>query len=382
MPINQAVSWTPGDLASKCRDIASSEAAVVYEARGDQDHCYPVEFTRPGDYPELPLRGPLARWPRVNGQVLQFPSQSDVLEGASPTELQLIEQQGVRACAPMLAGGSLVGLVLILDSRQDWQLPSERSLALLATARQLAPRWRNFRGVNVAIARARAEYRSQQLSVAGELAASAAHEIRNPLSAVRSLVQFVRDTEPTKEDQERLLGNVLEEVDRVNRTVGNLLHLARPQTTLQTAVDLKEVLYNAIEFIEPYARKRKVRLNPLDGVGRPIVVGDPHELRQVLVNILLNACQACVPGGEVWESVAVITVASVQSVEITIRDNGQGIEAADVANVCEPFFTTKTEGTGLGLAICKDVMRRHHGHISVTSARGKGTSVLLRLPMK
>jgi signal transduction histidine kinase len=220
------------------------------------------------------------------------------------------------------------------------------------------------------------------LSVAGELAATAAHEIRNPLAAIRSLVQFVKDVWPPAEERSQLLGEVLEEVDRVDRTVGNLLQLSRPQATRQDVLDLADVLTRSVQFIAPYARKRQLQLSAPAITGTLSVVGDPHELRQVIVNVLLNACQACAPGGEIVATARTVPVEDAPWAEISIRDTGHGVAAADLARVFDPFFTTKPDGTGLGLAICREVLHRHHGTITLTSTPGAGSDVILRLPLK
>ena len=371
--------FLPAGLVAEFRDAACAEQAVIYEAR--RTGCVPIAATTSGSYPDLALHGPLARWPRVNGEVLRLPERADVLDDASSDERQFVARAFVRACVPLLVQRDLVGLVVLIDQRPRWQLTDDGVNALLVAARKWAPKWRNAQGTRDAISRARAEYRSQQLSVAGELAASTAHEVRNPLAAIRSMVQFVRDVEPPDEERRRLLADVLEEVDRVDRTVGNLLQLTKPQPTQHALVDPGELLSRAIEFIHPYARKRDVRLlaPALSDPGG--VVGDAGELRQVFVNLLLNACQACEPGGEVFTSAGITVSDQGSYTEIVIRDTGHGIAPADLARVCEPFFTTKAEGTGLGLAICRDLVQRFGGSIAIASTPGIGTEVTVRLPL-
>jgi len=369
------------DLAATFQDIAAVQDVVVYEARAAQSLCYPIEFTTAGPYPALPLRGPLARWCRVNDEILHLPQQANIVDDATAEETSFVNLAPVRACVPLLANRTLVGLVVFIDARPSWDLPDERAQAVMTSARQWAPQWRNARGTYEAISRARAEYRSQQLGVAGELAASAAHEIRNPLAAIRSLVQFVRDTEPLADDRARLLGEVLEEVDRVDRTVGGLLELSRRQTVQHEVLDLAAILSRAVEFIAPYARKRQLQLDVPTTDGPLDVVGDPHELRQVFVNVLLNACQACQPGGHIDTFARTVGIDDVPHAEIVVRDTGHGITAANLAQVFDPFFTTKPEGTGLGLAICRDVLRRHHGTIAITARPGGGTGGGLQVPL-
>jgi signal transduction histidine kinase len=115
--------------------------------------------------------------------------------------------------------------------------------------------------------------------------------------------------------------------------------------------------------------------------SRVIVLGDRHELRQVFVNVLLNACQASAPGGRINVDIGVAAGADGAPLAVvTIRDSGTGIPAAVVERVFEPFFTTKADGGGLGLALCREAMYRHNGEVMLSSAEGVGTMVTIRLP--
>lgn len=369
----------PVDVAAEFREIAGAEHVVIYETRPSS--CVPVAATDRRTYPDLALRGPLARWPRVNRDVLRLPERDDVLGDASSAERRFVTEAPVRASVPLLADRDLVGLIVLIDTRPGWRMTDAAAGALLFAARQRAVQWRNARGTRDAISRARAEHRSQQLSVAGELAASTAHEVRNPLAAIRSMVQYVRDVDPAAEERARLLADVLEEVDRVDRTVGNLLQLTRPWPAERALVDTGDVLTRAVEFIQPYARRRQVRLLAPVIADIGTVVGDANELRRVFVNVLLNACQACDAGGEVSMSAGVVVSEQGSHFEIVIRDTGHGIAAADLSRVCEPFFTTKAEGTGLGLAISRDLLQRLGGALALESTPGIGTAVTVRLPL-
>ena len=226
---------------------------------------------------------------------------------------------------------------------------------------------------------AKAAYRSQQLTTTGQLAASVAHEVRNPLAAVRSIVQLVKDTTPTAERQARLLGDVLVEVDRIDHTVSGLLGLARPHDAVVTRSDLADMTSDAIRFMETLTRRSDIKLD-LKLAAHVTVQMDPREFRQVLLNVLLNACEACKPGDAITVTVGRLALASGAVGEVHVRDTGAGIHPDIRARVFDPFFTTKPTGSGLGLAVSRDLLRKHGGNIRVENS-GTGTLVVLELPV-
>lgn len=374
----------PRLVAAQLREIAGAQGAVFYDVRDTRPSCVPLEYTGPA-CPELPKRGSLVRWLRVNGEVLRLPERREILDDASDEERAFATSRCVRAGVPLVADRALVAAVFLLDERPSWHLPDARADELATSARQWALGWRDATRRDAVMARARAEYRSQQLSVAGELAASTAHEVRNPLAAIRSIVQFVRDSDPDASERAQLLGDVIEEVDRIDRTVGGLLHLSRPHPTERQLINLDEMVTRAAHFIAPYARKKSVQIDAPAAAAGLSVFGDPHELRQVFVNVLLNACQACNTGGRVAVTtrIAEETEASRdrRTAEVIVADTGHGISPETLARVFDAFYTTKPDGTGLGLATCREILQRHDGAISLNSRIDVGTEVTIRMPI-
>lgn len=376
-----AAAEIPVLVIAKCREICGAESAVFYGVSDTRATSTAVEQTGALTCPALPRRGPLLRWLRVNGEIVRFPEQSELLNGASDQERAFVAGGNVRAGLPLLVDGRLVGVVFLCDSRTDWQLAPHRAEVLTKNARQWALGWLDATRRQDVLTRSRAEYRSQQLSAAGELAASTAHEIRNPLAAIRSLVQLVRDADTPLDDEKQLLTEVIEEVDRIDRTVGGLLQLSRPHAPRRENVDAGAVVARAVQFIEPYSRRRQITLSAPPHAHVLPVLADPNELRQVFVNVLLNACQACSPGARIHLCIRSEKFDDGRNVvRVSVTDTGHGMSAETLSRIFETFYTTKTDGTGLGLAICRDMVEQHGGTISVASQIGEGTTVTIELP--
>ncbi|HSC29925.1 MAG TPA: HAMP domain-containing sensor histidine kinase [Vicinamibacterales bacterium] len=351
-----------------------ADGGTMYRATWSSDRTRALpSLTAPG-------RGRLARWLRVNGESLRLDPQSDLYSWWASGERDLLRETAATLCLPFVVSGRLAAIAFIAGAsagpRNAPNIPD-----LEAFARHAAARWNELDTAGRADRAARALYRSQQLSVAGQLAATVSHEVRNPLAAIRSLVQFVRDADPEASERKRLLTGVVEEVDRVEQTVARHLDLTRAHTPPSLEIDAGDLAGEVVSFVQPYAKRRRVNLD-FHGSDVPLRVrADPAELRQVLINVLLNACQACTGAGRVEVSAEPRRTDGRPGAEITVTDDGQGMGPADVARVFEPFFTTKPDGTGLGLSFCRDALARCGGSIDLTSASGRGTRVVIHIPL-
>ena len=333
----------------------------------------------------LRRRGAFARWLRVNAELLQIDREDDLYLSWPPEEREVVDTIGATLCLPFVAAGELVAFAAGVGHGASGQPRDRRApdAPLDVFARHAAARWRELDRASRAERAASAMRRSQQLTAAGQLAATVSHEVRNPLATVRSLVQSVRDTEFDNADQTRILGMVIAEVDRIADTLERHLDLGRLRTYEAVEVDLGSLADAVVRFVQPYARRQRVILE--HGMpDEPLrVMGDPAELRQVLINLLLNACQACEGQGRVVASTERgLDLQTRKAVaQVAVVDNGRGIAPANVARLFEPFFTTKKEGAGLGLAFCRDALTRCGGEIRVSSGPGQGTRVTVTIPL-
>jgi len=331
----------------------------------------------------LRQRGHLARWLLVNETCLIVPSAAGVYDYLDEPERVLLTALGVRVCAPLIAGNRLTGIMLLGSARSDWTLLPPEIERLLLVGGQAGLAIENARLYSEQRDRLKRLHRAERLAAAGELAAGVAHDIRNPLTAIRSTVQYLRQDYAESSPKRELVEGILSEVDRIDRTVAGLLSLSRPSRAALEPTDFGEAVRQSLVLVAAQAQKQDVTLEGSSETGRFRVMGDPGELKQLVVNLLMNALQATPPGGRV--SVSATEVGSHappgRGVQLTVEDTGAGIQPEHLERVFDPFFTTKREGTGLGLAICHGIVQRHEGEIDIASEAGRGTRVVVRLPL-
>jgi PAS domain S-box-containing protein len=228
-------------------------------------------------------------------------------------------------------------------------------------------------------------WQAAKLASVGELAASIAHELNNPLATVSLRVESVLARTPPDDPRRRALEIIEQETKRMAGLVANLLQFSRRNEETISTVDLRDELTKAVELIHHHLRKRQVAVVPELALDTPTIHADRQKLRQVFLNLLTNACDAMPQGGTLTLRLAPAEVPDGRrTVRIEFTDTGVGIPAEHVQRVFDPFFTTKEEGqgTGLGLAICRRAVEDHQGTIELHSELGKGTTVRLMLPVK
>lgn len=226
-------------------------------------------------------------------------------------------------------------------------------------------------------------WQASRLAVMGELAASIAHELNNPLATVSLRVETLLSQLAGGDPQRRSLEIVEQEVERMGNLVGNLLQFSRRSHQQISTFDVREEITNTIEFIHYHLRSRHINVVCEFADGVPTVQADRQQLRQLFLNLLTNASDATPQGGRLTLRVAVAQMPNgARAVGIEFADTGVGIKAEDLSKIWEPFFTTKPEGkgTGLGLAICRRIVEEHRGTITIESEAGQGTTVRIVLP--
>jgi two-component system sensor histidine kinase HydH len=226
--------------------------------------------------------------------------------------------------------------------------------------------------------------RQERLAALGGMAAVLAHEIRNPLGAIKGLAQFLGEKRAADPAQQEMTQTIAHEATRLERLVNDLLTYARPRPPDRQSANLPGVLGEVLRLVLPAAEAAGVvcRLDVSEEV--PPIAADPEQLKQLFGNLVLNALQAIPKGGTLT-----FVVRSPdgkggprRAVEVAVEDTGTGIPEADLPRVFEPFYTTRTKGTGLGLAICKQIVDAHRGGISVARTGPEGTTILVTLPVE
>lgn len=218
--------------------------------------------------------------------------------------------------------------------------------------------------------------RLERLAELGLLSASAAHEIKNALVPVKTFVELLLEQNPASE----LAPVVRRELERINQLVTKMLRLARPNKSGVRIVSLHEVLDDSLRLILDCAEESEVQVEKSYTAAPDRVSGDPSQLEQVFLNLLLNAVEAMENGGKLAVKTELDTAVAPGSIRVTVSDTGSGISPADLKNLFTVFFTTKEDGTGLGLAIANDIVAEHGGTIAVDSQPGRGTSFTVTLP--
>jgi two-component system sensor histidine kinase PilS (NtrC family) len=219
--------------------------------------------------------------------------------------------------------------------------------------------------------------RQDRLAAVGRLAASIAHEIRNPLAAMRGSIQMLRSEMDGDTEQAQLMEIILRESDRLNKIVADYLNYARPRPAELNDVDVSKLVRETLKLMRNSAELTERHVLEEDLPSRPaLVTGDAEQLKQVCWNVARNALQAMPDGGTFRIG---LTEVEGNRVRLSFTDTGRGMTPEQVERLFEPFSST-TGGTGLGLSIVYQIIRDHNGTINLRSRQGAGTTITIELP--
>ncbi len=227
--------------------------------------------------------------------------------------------------------------------------------------------------------------RADRLSSLGLLTAGLAHEIRNPLVAIRTFTQLLPERYDDPEFRNGFQGLALKEVDRICGLINDLLSFARPSKPNVAPENISDVVENIARILESQAKEKNVEITREFDLRVPKVWIDKEQMKQVFMNLILNAIQAMKGGG----SIVISTRISARNndelikecVQVEIRDTGVGIPEENLEHIFDPFFTSKDEGSGLGLAVSHQIVQEHGGFLTVESTVGKGTTFFVHVPV-
>ncbi|MBI4573988.1 MAG: histidine kinase [candidate division NC10 bacterium] len=234
--------------------------------------------------------------------------------------------------------------------------------------------------------------RQERLAALGGMAAVLAHEIRNPLGAIKGLAQFLGEKHASDATHTEMTQTIATEATRLERLVNDLLTYARPRPPDLQPTDLSAMLHEVMALAKSPAEAAGVKVLIEAKDAPPRVIADPEQMKQLFGNLVLNALQAMPNGGTLTIRVrggeaggraspvdSPLPSLSRKSVEISVGDTGPGIPEADLPRIFEPFYTTRTQGTGLGLAICRQIVEAHGGAIRVSHTGPEGTAIEVTL---
>lgn len=219
--------------------------------------------------------------------------------------------------------------------------------------------------------------RADRLSAVGQLAASLAHEIRNPLGSIEGAANIIRSPATSEQIREGSLNIIQKECQRLNRLLTNLLDFARPRQPEFRSVDVPRLIDSIFALVGPNAQVQHVSLKKTVAHAPDQLESDPEQLKQVLLNLVINAIQAMPAGGEIEARVDQRDGEAI----ISIKDQGSGIAEDNLERIFDPFFTTKENGTGLGLSVAHQVITQHGGHIEAERNPERGMTFSISLPL-
>ncbi|HEX8818508.1 MAG TPA: ATP-binding protein, partial [Archangium sp.] len=293
------------------------------------------------------------------------------------TRAALVQMKG-GITVPLLGNDRVIGFLNLWDERVPEAYASDEIALILEVAERLATALENSKLYERIRERDR-------LAALGEMAAGLAHEIRNPLGAIKGAAQCL-DPKRLPGEEGEFLEVIVEEVNRLNGVVSAFLDYSRPLKQTFGPTDLNEVVTRTVRLIQNEMPKG-IELKVEQEESLPRVEADAEQLKQVLINLVQNAMQALADSGG---GITVKTVrpdrftdfrsAGDSFVEVHVSDTGPGIPPDQQQHIFVPFYTTKQKGTGLGLAICQRIVKNHGGTLAVQSKEGEGATFIIRLP--
>ncbi len=313
---------------------------------------------------------------------LEEASQGPMGEGL----LKILGRLKAEVCLPLIYSNRLIGFIS-LGPRAPKSIYYTEDLNLLnSLANQVAIAIENANLYENLKRSQGIMRRADRLASLGTLIASLAHEIRNPLVSIKTFTQLLPERIDDEEFRNYFLRVASGEIDRLTGLINELLGFARPSEPRPQGEDINALIDKMEVLVSTEARKKNVTLSKRYASDLPQVKVDAEQIKQVLLNILLNAIQAIKGDGQIWIETRLAQVPIEEKnegfIQVEIRDTGVGIPKENLERIFDPFFSTRPDGSGLGLAISHQIIHEHGGFINVDSQVGKGTSFKVHLPLK
>jgi signal transduction histidine kinase len=334
--------------------------------------------------PQLPKDDPLPHYLQKIGEIIV---REELAKGADISELNdVIKKMSLleaEVSLPLISKGQLIGMIN-LGYKFNKDIYSDEDIELLSTlANQTAVAIENAR-LYEDLKRSKSYIRrADRLASLGTLTAGLAHEIRNPLVAIKTLTQLLPDRLDDEEFRDQFLKIASGEVDRISSLVNELLDFARPSDPKLEFEDINTILDGMILLVSTETKKKQINILKSYASDLPPVLIDREQIKQVFLNILLNAIQATAENGRIMvKTRAFMKPEGEPYAQIEFTDTGCGIPGEHLEEIFNPFFTTKSTGSGLGLSISHQIVQDHRGYIDVESQLERGSSFFINLPVK
>ena len=335
---------------------------------------------------------PLIKWFAVNQTYLIISEEPEIFSFFAEHEQKILEETNINFIFPLLAMNRIIGLICIGPKSSNESINDYEIELLKIFLGQAALAFENAYLYRQQKERFRKMYRADRLATLGQLAAGAAHEIRNPLTSIRSTIQYFKK-DFKDQTKAKMFDGIIEEVDRINKIIEGLLSFSKPTKPEIEQVDLEKLLNQTFNLVSTTTDKRKIEMNLSFNVDEKFIRADPSQLKQVFLNLIMNSIEAMKDGGiinivtELKRRVIQLIPESRYSFYISFQDTGEGIPRENLEHLFDPFFTTKKDGTGLGLSICYSIIHQHQGDIEIESftkdekPENHGTKVTVTLPI-
>jgi signal transduction histidine kinase len=216
-----------------------------------------------------------------------------------------------------------------------------------------------------------------RLSALGALSAGMAHEIKNPLGSIMGSIEILESAVPEQDEKREFVAILKKEIQRLSRILSNHLDLARPGAPERGPQDMGKIVQSVVELTRQQAEQQGVQLHVRVPEGLPTVMVDGQQLRQAILNLMINAIQALPEGGGVWVAIE----EEEERLRILVEDDGPGLDEESQRRALEPFYTTKESGTGLGLSIAFQIADRHGGDLRGENREEGGDRFCLQIPV-
>lgn len=329
----------------------------------------------------------------LNQQEFLLLQTNGTIEYATSNINSLFQQPGQNLTGNKLANlfGAKISQKLLKETndRHDWliiehELPQHNDKPLNVQV-SLLPYINNYgqtKGILLAITPLNIDNRQECFSSIGELTASIAHEIRNPLAGILTTAETLKEDFEAEDPHREYLERIINEINRVNLFLIKFLALARPQKPQLSLGSLSEIIDNVLYLEKGEIERQNIRVIRDYEPALPNILIDPHQMHQVFLNLILNAIQAMPGGGKLQISIKGNGKQGYKPdfIQVEITDNGTGISPQDMKKIFTPFFSTKPKGVGLGLSVSQKIFKEHKGSLKVESTLNKGTTFTLTLP--
>jgi len=368
-------------------ELIGVEGASLFFLHGEEEEYFLLESILPQGTTDFPRsfgkENPVFRY-FLKERTLIFREKFTAVDGNPewPDMLKSMDRWKAFCVLPLHSNGRLIGIVTLgQKSEGQTYTPEDRDLVsifgnLSASALENRKLIEDLKRLTSHIERV------DRLASLGTLTAALAHELRNPVAAIKVFTQLLPERFDDPEFRNDFLQIVSAEVDRISTLLKELLEFARPSSPRMEAANIHTIIESTLLLVSTEAKKKRIRIFRDTSKDLPLVPVDPEQIKQVLLNVLINAIEATEEEGKILVKTRPCIKSNGQTyIQVVVTDTGCGISHDSLDSIFRPFFTTKQNGSGLGLSISRQIIQNHKGTIDVESEPNKGTTFYINLPL-